>query len=121
MNYLNKYSLISCHQFGFQKGKSTVDVILKLTGFIYGSPNKKLQTIGVFVDLKKAFDTVNHDMLLKKLSCFGIRGLPLGLIQNYLNTKSQCVIIGSVSSGYKTINIGVPPYRLWDPFYSCYI
>ena len=115
MNYLNKYSLISCHQFGFQKGISTIDAILKLTEFIYRSLNKKLHTISVFVDLKKTFDTVNHDILLRKLSCYGIRGIPLGLIKNYLNTRSQCVKIGSVSSGYKTINIGVPQGSIMGP------
>jgi hypothetical protein len=77
VKYLTKFSIISVNQFGFQKGKSTTDAILSLTEYIYDALNSKKHIISIFVDLQKEYDTVNHTILLDKLNCYGIRGVPL--------------------------------------------
>ena len=63
---------------------------------------------GVFIDLKKAFDTVNHDTLLKKLKYYGVRGLSRDLFQSYLKNRKQFVIISNSNSNTKKITTGVP-------------
>lgn len=115
INFANKYSIISPHQFGFQKNKSTVDAIVDLTEYIYGALNGKRHCLSIFIDLKKAFDTVNHAILLQKLEHYGVRGLPLRWFVDYLRDRSQCVKVGSSISTPKTINIGIPQGSILGP------
>ena len=64
--------------------------------------------MGIFLDLSKAFDTVNHDILFDKLSFYGIRGLPLDWLKNYFLNRFQYVDYNGSSSFYNTIKRGVP-------------
>ena len=70
--------------------------------------NDKKNSISVFIDLKKAFDTVNHSILLRNLNCYGIRGLPLENFTSNISDRKQCVRVGDKTSNYQTVNIGVP-------------
>ena len=76
--------------------------------------NKKY-TIGVFVDLKKAFDTIDHRILLKKLEFYGIRGLPLNWLSSYLTNRKQYVDIDNVISDFLNVQCGVPQGSILGP------
>ena len=86
--------------------------ILELVNNIYeGFEN----TIGVFIDLKKAFDTVNHEILLDKLNFYGIRGIPLAWLASYLSHRQQCVMVHDHASTYNTVVCGVPQGSVLGP------
>ena len=70
--------------------------------------DKMLVTWGVFLDFLKAFDTVNHKILLSKLYHYGIRGIPLNWFETYLHNRTQFVKIGSSQSNAETITCGIP-------------
>ena len=115
MNFLIKFNIISLNQFGFLKGKSTVDAFHKLAEHIYSCLNEKQHCIGIFIDLKKAFDTVNHEILLKKLEMCGVRGVPLRWFASYLLERRLRVSIDGYNSVLKTINVGVPQGSVLGP------
>ena len=71
--------------------------------------------VGVFIDLQKAFDTVNHDILLTKLNYYGIRGTPLKWFQTYLNNRSQFVSINGIQSKTSKLSTGVPQGSILGP------
>lgn len=122
INFLNKHRLISTCQFGFRQGRCTTDAIEILTEFIYSSLNAKRHTISLFIDFSKAFDTVNHKILLNKLSSHGVRGLPNAWFASYLSNRQHCVKIGHHVSDYKTTNIGVPQGSILGPLlFLCYV
>ena len=72
-NYLNDNNFFFREQFGFRKGHSTDHALIKLTDSIYDSFNQNKYTLWVFIDLSKAFDTVDHNILIDKLNLYGIR------------------------------------------------
>ena len=72
VSFLDVNSVITPQQYGFRRGRSTIDALLNLTDFIYDAINDQRQTVGVFVDLKKAFDTVDVDILCRKLSHYAM-------------------------------------------------
>ena len=115
INFLDKFSIISLSQFGFQRNKSTTDAIEHLTEFIYSNLSSKKSTVNVLIDLRKAFDTVNHIILLYKLHRYGIRGVPHHWFASYLRDRHQYVSLGPVSSTIKPINIGVPQGSILGP------
>jgi len=82
-NFLESNNLISDMQFGFRKNHSAIHPLIHFMNHLTKSSNKKLFSIAIFCDLQKAFDTVNHDILCKKLYDLGIRGVELLWFQNY--------------------------------------
>ena len=74
ISYIEKQNILSKHQYGFRKDRSTEHAIIELTDKISKAIDEGKYTIGIFLDLSKAFDTVNHEILLKKLEHYGIRG-----------------------------------------------
>ena len=111
--YLTENNLLYCKQFGFQKGYS----ILQLLEQINQSFEKNEFTFGVFVDLSKAFDTVDHQILLKKLEYYGIAGNNLRLFENYLKDRQQFVSFEHNSTKKVTVTCGVPQGSILGPLF----
>jgi retron-type reverse transcriptase len=75
MKFIEKNKLLSTNQYGFSKGRSTEHTIIELVDKITKAIDQGKYTIGIFLDLSKAFDTINHKILIKKLEYYGIRGI----------------------------------------------
>ena len=113
--YLDEKNIISEKQFGFMAKKSTSDAIINYLNNVYDSINKSKYLLSIFIDFRKAFDTVNHSILLDKLSFYGIRGLPLKWFRSYLHERKFYVSIGESSSDVKFLSMGVPQGSILGP------
>ena len=102
-------------QFGFRQKHSTNHALLSMTQQIRDIMESGNIAIGVFVDFQKAFDTVNHNILIKKLNHYGIRGTANKWFESYLNKRKQCVSIAGQQSEYRYINHGVPQGSVLGP------
>ena len=91
--HLNSYKLLVGNQFGFRKGVASEHSIFKLTHEILNALNNKTMAGGIFCDTEKAFDSVNHDILLSKLTYYGIRSTAKLLLQSYLQKRYRRVQI----------------------------
>ena len=89
--HLSNSKILYPKQFRLQKGHSTDYALLQLVDQIYESFERNEYTIGVFIDLSKAFDTVEHNILLKKLETYGISGTHLQWFRNYLRDRKQYI------------------------------
>ena len=122
LHYFTRNNLFNTVQFGFLEGVSTQDAMLHLTEKIYSNLHNKLSTLAVYVDFSKCFDTLNRNILLKKLSIYGIRGIPLLLLKSYLDNRWQAVKVNNIISEYKLINAGVPQGSVLGPIlYLIYV
>lgn len=107
-NFLNQNNIFNSNQFGFRKGFSTEMAIATTVETITNALDRGDNVIGVLLDLKKAFDTVNFEVLFKKLNHIGIRGNALKLLKSYLTNRQQSVGIEDIKSSFKQIKCGVP-------------
>jgi hypothetical protein len=107
-NHLNANNLISKFQFGFRPLHSTADALLHSTNEWYSNVDHGLFNIAVFWDLKKAFDTVIHDILTKKLGFYSFDSSAVNLLSSYLTNRSQMCCIDEHFSSPSEINYGIP-------------
>ena len=103
--------------FGFRSGHSTCHALIEITERLRES---EFQHTSVLLDLRKAFDTVNHERLLMKLEIYGIRGTALAWFESYLNNRYQCVQINKTRSAFQLVMSGVPQGSIWDHCYSLF-
>ena len=115
IDFLEKSRSIYPLQFGFRKHHSTNDALLNITENIRSSLDKGQFACGIFVDLQKAFDTVDHAILLKKLEHYGIRGIGNSWFKSYLTNRSQYVSISGFDSRLNHILHGVPQGSVLGP------
>ena len=94
---------------------STTEALLDLVEEITTSLEQNKYTIGVFIDLKKAFDTVDHDILCKKLHFYGLHGVAQEWIQSYLEKRKQFVSFNSCHSEILNVTCGVPQGSILGP------
>ena len=115
--FLYTNNILYEHQYGFRKAHSTTHAVLQFLHNIHGALNKNVPeyTLGIFLDLKKAFDTVDHKILLDKLEHYGFRGISNIWFQNYLGNRFQYVTIEGVDSTKREIRHGVPQGSVLGP------
>ena len=114
-SFLEQNNVIYYSQFGFQKNKSTQHSLIEIVEKVRNCIENKKYGCGIFIDLKKAFDTVNHDILLRKLEHYGIRGTSLSWFSSYLKGRSQYVSCNNTTSEIKPIVCGVPQGSVLGP------
>ena len=107
-NFLMEHNILYQNQLGFRKNNSTVCALAQITEMIKVSIDNRKFGCGIFVDLRKAFDTVNHEILLIKLEHYGIRDSMLKWFQSYLFDRKQFATFNGVSSELLVNSCGVP-------------
>ena len=113
--FLEKQNILFQNQFGFRKNNSTVYALAQITEMIKVSIDSGKFGCVIFIDLRKAFDTVNHEILLNKLEHYGIRGNMLKWFQSYLSHCKQYVSVNGQSSELLAITCGVPQGSVLGP------
>ena len=125
--HFNIHKLLVGNKFGFRKGIATEDAIFKLTNEILNALNNKIVASNMFCDLEKAFNSVNHDILLSKLLYYGISGKAKLLLESYLQNRYQRVHItnpyfnSNTVSKWTKIKYGVPQVSILGPLFLVYI
>ena len=113
--FLEKFELLYSLQFGFRSKYSTSHALIHMTETIRTALDSGHVTCGIFVDFQKAFDTVNHEILLKKLENYGFRGAINEWFRSYLTDRKQKVVINGFQSKCKRMNHGVPQGSVLGP------
>ena len=114
-SFLIRHKLLIPNQSDFRKGFSTDLALVHLFDAISNSLAKKKKVVGIFMDLSKAFDTLNHDILLYKLQALWYTGVTLLWFNNYLSNRSQYVTYNNYSSQKLPITCGVPQASIIGP------
>lgn len=113
--FIDKHNVISSSQFGFRKNYTTSMAAIDVVNFIIEGFNNKKYTLGLFLYLSKAFDTVNHSILLHKLSHYGIRGIAHDWFCSYLSNRKHFVHVNGVASTCNYVTCGVPQDSILGP------
>ncbi len=115
LNFFEKEKILFDNQFGFRTNHSTDHAILSIIDKIQRAIDEQDYSCGIFLDLSKAFDTVNHAILLKKLEYYGIRGVAGSWFHSYLCNRQQTVTVNNITSAPTAISCGVPQGSVLGP------
>ena len=115
ITFLDKNDILSKNQFGFRNKYSTSMALVDICNKIVDTFEENSFMIGIFIDLSKAFDTINHSIMLSKLRHYGIRGIAYNWFSSYLSNRCQCTKYKSSVSSLKQISCGVPQGSLLGP------
>jgi len=102
-------------QHGFRVKHNTTTALTEVLDSVTTALNNKYLSIALFLDISKAFDSLNHQLLLNKLRVYGVRGVALKLMESYFTNRFQCTVINNVCSEYRTISMGVPQGSILGP------
>ena len=114
-NFIESCNILSDSQYGFRSNRSTALALIDLVENLTKELDNKKITVGVFIDLKKAFDTIDHSLLIKKLEYYGIRGVPLNWLKSYLDHRKQYVHFNGTDSYLQEVVCGVPQGSILGP------
>ena len=115
LSFITKNNILYQRQFGFRQGFSTYMALLEFTNKISQAFENREFLVGVFLDLSKAFDCINHRILLQKLQCYGIRGVCLKWFYSYLYNQKQYTTIDGFNSDLSKVSVGVPQGSVLGP------
>ena len=115
LDYVNANNILYPNHFGFREKHSTYMALLKLIDDILEEIDNKNFSIGVFIDLSKALDTINHYILIKKLNSYGIRGVALEWLKNYLTNRLLYVSINYTNSSFFQLPVVSLKAPCWAP------
>ena len=115
LDYLETNKIIHKHQYGFQPNKSTTHPMVHLLNEIGTAKNNKKISLGIFMDISRAFDCISTPILLKKLEKIGIKNRELEWFKNYLTGRRQCTLINEIKSGFLETKRGVPQGGVLSP------
>ena len=113
--FLEKHEILYSLQFGFRASHSINHALVSLTEAIKNSLDNRKFGCGIFIDLQKAFDTVNHHILLMELEHYGIRGTTLNWFESYLSDRKQCVSVNGSYPCYLSVICSVPQGSVLGP------
>ena len=114
-DFLELHNILFNFQFGFRASHSINHALISLTEMIKNTLDNKRFGCGIFLDLQKAFDTVNHEILLNKLEHYGIRGIALTWFRSYLSNREQYVSVNGYNSQNLNVTCGVPQGSVLGP------
>ena len=114
-NFINKHNLLNKSQYGFRPRHSTIDAITEYMAHLVDNLENREHTLSIYLDLSKAFDTIDHSILLNKLEYYGIRGISHNWLTSYLTHITQYVKINQSTSKTKPIICGVPQGSVLGP------
>ena len=114
-SFLDKNQILYKNQFGFRKKHSTAMALLEVIDLCYQNFDINNKVLGIYFDLQKAFDTVDHNILLHKLYNYGIRGVLYEWLKNYLTNRKQYTVVNNTSSKIGNIVCGVPQGSVLGP------
>ena len=115
LDFLRKHKILYKLQFGFRENYSSTLALIETLNEIYSKLDEGKFVLGVFLDLKKASDTIDHKILLNKLEHFGIRGVAKKCFCSYLSNRKQFTYVNGCSSNLGIINISVPQGSVLGP------
>ena len=114
-SYFQKNNLFNSSQYGFRVGHSTELAAIEIVDRVIQNLDNNETPINIYLDLSKAFDTLDHSILLHKLKFYGIDGTSLKIFENYLSNRKQFVEFENVYSEMTNINLGVPQGSVLGP------
>ena len=115
LRFINRYNFFNKYQFGFRNKHSTFMALIILLENVTKAPDDGKCAIGICLDFQKAFDTVDHCILLDKLYMYGIRGIAHDWFLSYLSNRSQAVVYNNHESDFKAMKCGVPQGSILGP------